>query len=71
MSNETLVRTGQEERLLEAQQVQAIGETVFSALAVDAELAMEPATEGNDQASFDFTNSLTRLGDGQTVPDER
>lgn len=71
MSTETLVRSSVENRELDAQEARAIGETVFSALAVDAESAMEKPAEDNDMDNYNFTNSVTRLGDGQTIPDER
>lgn len=71
MSTETLMRSSEDNRELDALEARAIGETVFSALAVDAESAMEKPTEDSDKDNYDFTNSVTRLGDGQTVPDER
>lgn len=49
-------------------QARVIGETVFEALAIDAATAIA-APDGSKE--YDFTNSLTRIPDGQTVPDER
>lgn len=49
-------------------QAKAVGGTVFEALAVDAGSAIEAP---DSTADFDFTNSLTRIPGGQTVPDER
>ncbi|MDZ7786259.1 MAG: hypothetical protein U5L95_04020 [Candidatus Saccharibacteria bacterium] len=74
MSAETLLRSSEEEKLPEVtgEQAASLGETVFSALAVDAELATKGEDGGYGGAeNYEFTNSVTRLGDGQTVPDER
>lgn len=45
-----------------------VGRTVFEKLAVDAEEAFEQPEVEEDSR---FISSVTRLGDGQTVPDER
>lgn len=45
-----------------------IGQTVFEKLAVDARDAIEQPETMTDSR---FDNSVTHLGDGQTVPDER
>lgn len=45
-----------------------IGLTAFEALAEDASTSNE---REESETVMPFTNSVTRLGDGQTVPDER
>jgi hypothetical protein len=46
----------------------AVGQTVFEKLAVDAKEATRQPFDGEE---LRFLASVTRLGDGQTVPDER
>lgn len=72
MSAETLLNSNenmQNERSTEL--APAVGETVFAALAEDAEVATVQPAELGEYDYSQFTNSVTRLGDGQTVPDER
>lgn len=71
MSVDTLVREEQLENQnsdIGMETATALGATVFEALAVEAETAVEQPMAEED---LKFTNSLTRLGDGQTVPDDR
>lgn len=72
MSAETLLNGSeniQDERSVEL--APAVGETVFALLAEDAETATTQPSELGEYDYSQFTNSVTRLGDGQTVPDER
>lgn len=50
------------------EQAKIIGGTAFEALAVDTGSILEAP---DSTADLDFTNSLTRIPGGQTVPDER
>lgn len=72
MTTELLIRPDEEAagvtRELDREEALMVGGTVFEALAIDAESAIE-APEGIEDAKF--TMSLTRLPGGQTVPDER
>ena len=57
-----------EKNLPKSELVSGIGGTVFEALAVDEKEAfVMPDTEIDTK----ILSSVTRLGDGQTVPDER
>jgi hypothetical protein len=69
MGTELLVRPEENERReLSPEEEAKIGGTVFEALAVDSESAIE-LPEGVEDSRL--TMSLTRIPGGQTVPDER
>lgn len=70
MSVETLVRP-EHDRTIGNENLKLItglGKTAFEILAVSAEDATERPESVED---LRLVNSVTRLGDGQTVPDER
>lgn len=72
MGAELLIRPDEETagitRELDREEAITIGGTVFEALAIDGESAIE-VPEGIEDVRF--TMSLTRQPDGQTVPDDR
>jgi len=65
MSTETLLREQLEVDKLDNETISRIGMTVFEKLAKDTETEAIEAT-----STIEIKNSLTRLADGQTVPDE-
>jgi len=66
MSTETLLREQLEVDKLDNETISRLGMTVFEKLAKDTETEAIEAT-----STIEIKNSLTRLSDGQTVPDER
>ncbi len=66
MSTETLLREQLEVDKLDNKTISRLGMTVFEKLAKDTENESIEAT-----STIEIKNSLTRLPDGQTVPDER
>lgn len=66
MSTETLSIEQVEVNTLDNETVSRIGMTVFEKLAKDTETESFEAT-----SAIEIKNSLTRMPDGQTVPDER
>ncbi len=66
MSTETLSIEQVEVNTLDNETVSRIGMTVFEKLAKDTETESFEAT-----SPIEIKNSLTRMPDGQTVPDER
>jgi hypothetical protein len=69
MSAELVSRNEQESTANNPGVVLALGATVFEALAKESDVAMEAPEDGF--ADERLTMSVTRIGDGQTVPDER
>jgi hypothetical protein len=68
MSTEILSREQLEEDKLDNETISRLGVTVFEKLAKD----IQAETEFIEATSpVEIKNSLTRLSDGQTVPDER
>ncbi len=68
MSLETLSREQIGKDGICEETIQSLGVTVFEKLAQDAEHETEKIEA---VTSIEIRNSLTRLPDGQTVPDER
>ncbi len=68
MSLETLSREQIGIDSISEETVQTLGMTVFEKLAQDAETE---ATNIEAVVPMEIRNSVTHLGDGQTVPDER
>ncbi|MCL5113402.1 MAG: hypothetical protein M1554_02900 [Patescibacteria group bacterium] len=68
MSVETIIREQEVSDKIDDDTITRLGITVFEKLAQESEDVINPI---ESTATFEIRNSLTRLPDGQTVPDER
>jgi len=69
MKAEFFTNSESDEKLITDDTVSNIGKTVFEKLSQEEVESIAGEIQGIE--SIDFTNSVTRTGDGQTVPDER